>query len=296
MTEPRFVHLRMHTEYSVTDGITRIDPAIHKVAKDGGVALGITDLMNVFGGLRFYTHAQAAGLKPVMGCDIKVKNSGFPDNPYRMALLCMNHTGYHSLCELLTRAFLSKDDEYRGQIEEVWFDEEGATEGLILLTGGPDGRLGRLISLGMEKTGPAELAQWAERFPGRLYVELQRAGRPNDESIVRFLANLAAEAKLPVVATHPIQFLKKEDFEAHEVRCCIAEGYTLSDPRREKRYSAEQYLKSEEEMCALFADIPSALANSVEIAKRCNLDGVLSKPQLPHFPTPEGMTLSLIHI
>ena len=291
MTEPRFVHLRMHTEYSVTDGITRIDPAIHKVAKDGGVALGITDLMNVFGGLRFYTHAQAAGLKPVMGCDIKVKNSGFPDNPYRMALLCMNHTGYHSLCELLTRAFLSKDDEYRGQIEEVWFDEEGATEGLILLTGGPDGRLGRLISLGMEKTGPAELAQWAERFPGRLYVELQRAGRPNDESIVRFLANLAAEAKLPVVATHPIQFLKKEDFEAHEVRCCIAEGYTLSDPRREKRYSAEQYLKSEEEMCALFADIPSALANSVEIAKRCNLDGVLSKPQLPHFPTPEGMTL-----
>lgn len=107
---------------------------------------------------------------------------------------------------------------------------------------------------------------------------------------MRFLANLAAEAKLPVVATHPIQFLKKEDFEAHEVRCCIAEGYTLSDPRREKRYSAEQYLKSEEEMCALFADIPSALANSVEIAKRCNLDGVLSKPQLPHFPTPEGMT------
>ena len=152
MTEPRFVHLRMHTEYSVTDGITRIDPAIHKVAKDGGVALGITDLMNVFGGLRFYTHAQAAGLKPVMGCDIKVKNSGFPDNPYRMALLCMNHTGYHSLCELLTRAFLSKDDEYRGQIEEVWFDEEGATAGLSLLTG-PRWSLGTLDFLRDGKNG-----------------------------------------------------------------------------------------------------------------------------------------------
>lgn len=291
MTEPKFVHLRMHTEYSVTDGITRIDPAIHRVAESGGVALGITDAMNVFGGLRFYTHAQQAGLKPVLGCDIKIKNPGFPNNPYRMALYCMNHTGYHNLCELLTRAYLKMDDEYRGQIKEDWFDEPGLTEGLILLTGGPDGRLGRLISLGMEKTGHTELNHWAKRFPDRLYVELQRAGRPSDESIVHFLANLAAEAHLPMVATHPIQFLNPEDFEAHEVRCCIAEGYTISDPRRDKRFTKEQYMKSEAQMCELFADIPSALANSVEIAKRCNLDGVLSKPQLPVFPTPEGMSL-----
>ncbi len=291
MSEPRFVHLRMHTEYSVTDGLTRIDPAIHKVAEDGGVALGITDLMNIFGGLRFYTHAQQAGLKPIIGCDIRIKNPGFPDNPYRMALYCMNHAGYHSLCELLTRAFLEPKDEYRGQIEDKWFEEPGATEGLIALTGGPDGRLGRLISLGMEKTGPMELATWAERFPGRLYVELQRAGRPADEAIVRFLVNLAAEAGLPVVATHPVQFLERADFEAHEVRVCIAEGVGLSDAHRARRYTEEQYLKSEAEMLELFADIPSALANSVEIAKRCSLDGVLSKPQLPVFPTPAGMSL-----
>lgn len=291
MTAPRFVHLRMHTEYSVTDGITRIDPAIHKVAEQGGVALGITDLMNIFGGLRFYTHAQAAGIKPIMGCDIRVRNPERPNDPYRMALLCMNHTGYHSLCELLSRAFLDKDEAYRGQIDENWFDEPNATEGLILLTGGPDGRIGKLLSLGKEKIGTTELNQWAKRFPGRCYVELQRAGRPDDDAIVRYLANIAVQVGLPVVATHPVQFLNPEDFEAHEVRCCIASGYTLADPNRPKPYTPEQYLKSEEEMCELFADLPSALENTIEIAKRCNLDGVLSKPQLPLFPTPEGMSL-----
>lgn len=291
MSEPRFVHLRMHTEYSVTDGITRIDPAIHKVAQEGGAALGISDSMNIFGGLRFYTHAQEAGIKPVLGCDIRVKNPGFPDQPYRMALYCMNHTGYHSLCTLLTRAFLDTQDEYRGQIDDKWFDEPESTEGLIMLTGGPQGRLGRLISLGMEKLGAMELSMWKSRFPGRLYVELQRAGRPNDESVVRFLANLAAEGQVPVVATHPVQFLNRDDFEAHEVRCCIANGDIITNPAREKPFTPEQYLKTEEEMCELFKDIPSALANSVEIAKRCNLDGVLNKPQLPVFPTPDGMSL-----
>lgn len=137
MTEPRFVHLRLHSEYSVTDGLVRIDPAIHKTLEMGGVALGITDLMNVFGGLRFYTHALSAGLKPILGCDVKIKNNKFPDNPYRMTFYCMNHTGYHSLCVLLTKAFLEGQDPYRGQICDEWLDVPGATDGLIALTGGP---------------------------------------------------------------------------------------------------------------------------------------------------------------
>ena len=291
MTEPRFVHLRMHTEYSVTDGITRIDPAIHRVMESGGVALGVTDLMNVFGGLRFYTHALSAGLKPILGCDVRIRNDRFPENPYRMALYCMNHTGYHSLCVLLTKAFLEVNEPYRGQITESWFDEPGATDGLIALTGGPLGPLSQMHDKGMDRQARAALRLMARRFPNRLYIELQRAGRSRDERHLHFLTDLAVEQDLPVVATHPVQFLDAADFEAHEVRCCIADGYTLNDPRRDKSYTREQYLKSEDEMCELFSDIPAALQNSVEIARRCSLDGVLSKPQLPLFPTPDGMSL-----
>ena len=291
MTEPRFVHLRLHSEYSVTDGLVRIAPAIHKTLEMGGVALGITDLMNVFGGLRFYTHALSAGLKPILGCDVKIKNNKFPDNPYRMTFYCMNHTGYHSLCVLLTKAFLEGQDPYRGQICDEWLDVPGATDGLIALTGGPKGRLSQLIDTGSERQAGGIVGRWKKLFPNRLYIELQRANRPKDENQNAFLVTVASRFDVPVVATHPVQFLEPQDFEAHEVRCCIAGGFTITDPRRDKSYTREQYLKSEEQMCELFKDVPSALANSVIIAKRCNLDGVLSKPQLPLFPTPDGMSL-----
>lgn len=277
MTEPRFVHLRLHSEYSVTDGLVRIDPAIHKTLEMGGVALGITDLMNVFGGLRFYTHALSAGLKPILGCDVKIKNNKFPDNPYRMTFYCMNHTGYHSLCVLLTKAFLEGQDPYRGQICDEWLDVPGATDGLIALTGGPKGRLSQLIDTGSERQAGGIVGRWKKLFPNRLYIELQRANRPKDENQNAFLVTVASRFDVPVVATHPVQFLEPQDFEAHEVRCCIAGGFTITDPRRDKSYTREQYLKSEEQMCELFKDVPSALANSVIIAKRCNLDGVLSK-------------------
>ena len=291
MADPRFVHLRMHTEYSVTDGIVRIDPVIEKVLSQGGVALGITDLMNVFGGLRFYSHALAAGLKPILGCDVRIRNDKFPDRPYRMAFYCMNHTGYHSLCVLLTKAFLECDDVYRGQICDKWLEVPGATEGLIALTGGREGRLARMVETGTERQAKEVVERWKRLFPNRLYVELQRVGGPNEDGIVQFLIDTAVENHLPLVATNPIQFIDKEDFEPHNVRCCIAGGYTLNDPRRDKSYTPEQYLKTEEEMCELFKDLPAALENSVIIAKRCNIDGVLSKPQLPLFPTPDGMSL-----
>ena len=290
MPSPRFVHLRFHSEYSITDGIVRIDPMIHAVLEGGGAAVGISDLMNVFGGLRFYTHALAAGLKPILGCDLKVINPKDLNKPFRLGVLCMNHEGYHSLSVLLTKAFLTNNDAARGLVDPKWFDD-GGSEGLIALSGAAQGELGSLL-LGKKWALAHEAAErFKAQFPGRFYVELQRAGRPTDELATARLANFAVEEKLPVVATHPIQFLKPEDFEAHEVRCSIAEGYTLQDPRRVKRYTPEQYLKSEAEMCELFADIPAAIENTVEIAKRCNLDGVLSKPQLPLFPTPDGMSL-----
>lgn len=207
----------------------------------------------------------------------------------------MNHEGYHSLSVLLTKAFLTNNDAARGLVDPKWFDD-GGSEGLIALSGAAQGELGSLL-LGKKWALAHEAAErFKAQFPGRFYVELQRAGRPTDELATARLANFAVEEKLPVVATHPIQFLKPEDFEAHEVRCSIAEGYTLQDPRRVKRYTPEQYLKSEAEMCELFADIPAAIENTVEIAKRCNLDGVLSKPQLPLFPTPTACRLTTTSI
>ena len=290
MTDPRFIHLRFHSEYSITDGIVRVDPMIHAVEKSGGVAIGICDLMNIFGGLRFYTHALAAGIKPILGCDLKVMNPKDLKKPYRLGVYCMNHEGYHSLCVLLTKAFLTKNDAARGLIDPAWFDNGGG-KGLICLSGASQGELGQLLLSKRWALAEEALERYKAWFPDCFYVELQRAGRPSDELATARLANFATEHRIPVVATHPIQFLNKEDFEAHEVRCSIAEGYTLQDPRRSRSFTEEQYFKSEDEMCELFKDIPAALVNSVEIAKRCNLDGVLSKPQLPLFPTPDGMSL-----
>lgn len=290
MTDPRFIHLRFHSEYSITDGIVRVDPMIHAVEKSGGVAIGICDLMNIFGGLRFYTHALAAGIKPILGCDLKVMNPKDLKKPYRLGVYCMNHEGYHSLCVLLTKAFLTKNDAARGLIDPAWFDNGGG-KGLICLSGASQGELGQLLLSKRWALAEEALERYKAWFPDCFYIELQRAGRPSDELATARLANFATEHRIPVVATHPIQFLNKEDFEAHEVRCSIAEGYTLQDPRRSRSFTEEQYFKSEDEMCELFKDIPAALVNSVEIAKRCNLDGVLSKPQLPLFPTPDGMSL-----
>ncbi len=287
-----FVHLRFHSEYSISDGIVRLDPILEAVAAQGGVALGLTDSMNIFGGLRFYSHAIADGIKPILGCDLWITNlqPHDRDKPYRLTIYCQNHEGYLSLCELLSRGWMLNQYLGRGEVRLDWLTEEHC-RGLICLSGGPQGILERHL---MEKK-TQEAEEIAQRllaaFPGRFYVELQRAGRKNDETVVRKMARFAAAHQLAVVATHPIQFLKKEDFTAHEVRCCIASGHVLADPRRPKEFSPEQYLKTEEEMRELFADIPQAIDNTVVVAQRCNLEGVLQKPQLPVFPTPEGMSL-----
>ena len=287
-----FVHLRFHSEYSITDGIVRLDPILEAVAAQGGVALGITDLMNVFGGLRFYSHAIADGIKPVIGCDLWVTNPDPTkrDEPCRLTVYCQNHDGYLSLCELLSRGWMTNQYLGRGEVRMDWLNEESC-KGLLCLTGGPLGVIERcLLDKRYDEAG-RHVEHLKAAFPGRLYAELQRAGRKNDDVIASRMANFAVKTGLPPVATHPIQFLKKEDFTAHEVRCCIAGGYVLADPRRPKNFSPEQYLKTEEEMRELFADIPQAIDNTVAVAERCNLDGVLQKPQLPVFPTPDGMSL-----
>lgn len=290
--QPKFVHLRFHSEYSITDGIVRLNPAIKQMKEWGVGAFGQTDLMNMFGSVRFYESCHKEGIKPILGCDLWITNEEDPAHPFRLTVYCMDHDGYHSLCVLLTRAWLENQCHVkdRGEVKESWLAGEG-TKGLIGISGGPEGEIQTLFRRGKTAEAEAAAEKLSHFFPDRFYLDLQRAGRPGDEAAVRFLCNAAAKLELPVVATHPVQFQKKEDFIAHEVRVCIAEGYTLADPKRPKRYTEDQYLKSPEEMMSLFADIPSAIENTVEIAKRCNVDGILSKPQLPLFETPKGMSL-----
>jgi DNA polymerase-3 subunit alpha len=279
-----FVHLRTHTEYSVVDGTLRIDDAVAAARKDGQVALGITDLNNLFGAVKFYNTCRKKGLKPVIGVDVWMEPEEGQTQPSRLALLVQHIDGYHNLSELLARAWTRNTQRAQAWVKWEWLQELGA--GLIALSGADGGCVGQALTAGDTRRAKAAAQRLAALFPDRFYLELQRAGLPGNEAHVRAAVQLAAQLQLPVVATHPIQFLAPEDFEAHEARVCIAEGETLGNPRRVKRFTREQCFKTQAEMEALFADLPSALENSVEIARRCSLSLVLGKPQLPDFPTP----------
>jgi DNA polymerase-3 subunit alpha len=307
----RFVHLRMHSEYSVVDGICRLDDAVAAAAADGQQALGLTDLGNTFGFIKFYGAARAKGVKPLLGADLYVTNPLDRDAPYRLLLLVQNDQGYKNLCTLISRAWLTNSHKDRGELKFEWFSEpaqpapktdpcapSGTTvplhHGLICLSGGSSGEVGQALLRGGEQA--LALAQDAAQryhtvFADRFYLEVQRAGTPEDDRLVSQTAGLAASLGIPLVATHPIQFVKPTDFRSHEAKVCIAEGETLANPRRNRRFTPEQYLKTQAEMADLFADLPSAIENTARIAARCNATLQLGKPQLPDFPTPNGESL-----
>jgi DNA polymerase III subunit alpha len=289
MPEPTFIHLRCHSEYSIVDGIMRIDDYVGLAAKDAMPALALSDLSNLFGAIKFYKTSRSKGIKPLIGCDVWLENESNRDKPYRLLLLCQSHNGYLRLCELLTRAYLHNQYRGRAEIKRQWFRE--GSEGLIALSGAMAGDIGQALL--QENTSLAQkLAKaWNEVFPRRFYIELQRAGHAQQEAYISRAIALAGETALPVVATHPVQFPDRDDFKAHEARVCIAEGYMLADSRRPKHFTPEQYFKTQAEMAELFADIPQALANSVEIAKRCSLHLTLGKNYLPNFPTPNNESL-----
>jgi len=289
-----FVHLRTHTEFSVVDGTLRIDDAADAASQDKQVALAITDLANLFGGVKFYNACRKAGVKPILGADCWIESDASDKPPTRVLLLVQSYQGYLNLCELLSRAWIQNVQRNQACLKLVWMEE--LNEGLICLSGAQFGAIGQALMQG----DLPRAREWAERlaalYPQRFYIELQRAGLPGQEALVRSSVPLAAELGLPVVATHPVQFLGEEDFDAHEARTCIAEGETLANPKRIKRFLPGQYFKPQAEMEALFADIPSAIANTVEIARRCSLKLTLGKPQLPNFPTPildDGTTMPM---
>ena len=287
-----FVHLRLHTEFSVVDGTLRTDDAADAAAADGQVAAAITDLANLFGGIKFYSAARKKGVQPILGADCWLEPDATDKPPTRLLLLVQNHQGYLNLSELLSRAWITNVQRNQACLKWDWLAELGT--GLICLSGAQLGAVGQALLQG----DGARAREWAQRFastfPGRFYLELQRAGLPGQEALVAASVPFAAELGLPVVATHPVQFLSPDDFEAHEARVCVAEGEMLANPKRAKRFLPSQYFKTQAEMRALFADIPSALHNTVEIARRCSLSLVLGKPQLPDFPTPrvDGRQLS----
>jgi len=300
MLDLRFVHLRLHSEYSVTDGMVRLDagknhecPPVQRAIACGMPALALTDLCNLFGLVKFYTAARSHGIKPVLGCDIHLSNESDPDRPYRMLLLCRNHRGYLQLCELLTRAYLAPRVRGRAEITREMMNDIGV-DGLIALSGAANGDIGEALQQANVDLAATRARYWAALFPDAFYLEVQRPhprGQSAQEALISGTVSLASELNLPLVATHPIQFLDRDDFKAHEARVCIAEGYMLGDVRRPRIYTEEQYFKTTDEMVELFSDLPDALENSVEIAKRCNLTITLGKNYLPNFPVPEGMTL-----
>ncbi|MFZ3088678.1 MAG: DNA polymerase III subunit alpha, partial [Methylotenera sp.] len=292
---PIFVHLRCHSEYSIVDGIVRIDDYVKQAVNDQMPALALTDLSNLFGAIKFYKAARGQGVKPIIGCDIWLENTINRDQPARLLLLCQSHAGYLLLCQLLSRAYLTNQYRGRAEFKREWFVESG-TEGLLLLSGAMAGDVGQACLQGNQELACKLASEWQKLFPERFYVEVQRiaggAQQSNEERYIQNARLVACQLKLPIVATHPIQFTTTDDYRAHEARTCIAEGYVLADTRRPKNFTAEQYFKTQAEIATLFADMPEALANSVEIAKRCNLSLTLGKNYLPKFPTPNGESLN----
>ncbi|QBQ54894.1 DNA polymerase III subunit alpha [Nitrosococcus wardiae] len=284
-----FVHLRLHTEYSMVDGLVRIRPLVQAAREAGMPAVAVTDQNNVFAMVKFYRAAQAEGVKPVIGADVFLVDSVESSRASRFTLLCQNKKGYCNLSRLLSRAY--SEGQYYGIPRLQWNWLQGQSDGLIVLSGGREGDVGQALLTGNEAQAKRLLERWQALFPGRYYLELHRTGREGEEDYLHGAVALALACDTPVVATNDVRFLRSQDFEAHEARVCIHEGRTLDDPRRPRCYSEQQYLRTSSEMAELFADLPEALENTIEIARRCNLELTLGTHYLPNFPVPEGLSI-----
>ncbi|MFG0731204.1 DNA polymerase III subunit alpha [Photobacterium damselae] len=283
MAEPRFIHLRVHSDFSMIDGLAKVKPIIKKASELQMPALAITDFTNLCGLVKFYYAAHDAGIKPIIGADFKVQSEELGDELFDLTILAANNEGYKNLTLLISEAYQRGHVQHQPVIDKEWLIKH--KDGLILLSGGKTGDVGKALLKGNQNMVEQCVAFYQTYFPDSYYLELVRTGRPDEEAYLHFAIELAEKAQLPVVATNDVRLLSADQFEAHEIRVAIHDGYTLADPNRPKNYSAQQYLRSEEEMCELFADIPEALENSVEIAKRCNVTVRLGEYFLPNFPT-----------
>jgi DNA polymerase-3 subunit alpha len=284
---PGFVHLRLHSEYSLSDSVVRVPELVAAVAAAGMPAVAVTDRNNLFAMVKFYREALQGGVKPIIGVDLAVREEGERREPSRLTLLCQNQDGYRNLARLISRAYLEGQERGVPRIERDWLSP-ASLAGLIALSGAIEGDVGRALVNGREAEAEHALERWRSLLPGRYYLELQRLGRQFEEAYIGSAVALAARHQLPVVATNDVRFLKADEFESHEARVSIHDGALLADPARVRRYTRQQYLRSPAEMSALFADLPEALANSVEIARRCSLALTLGEARLPQYPVPAG--------
>ncbi len=289
MTES-FVHLRLRTEYSLEDSLVRIKPLIKSVVQQNMPAVAVTDFNNFFALVKFYKEAEAAGVKAILGADLRVINPNNLGETSHLLLLVQNVIGYKNLTEIISLAYKEGQRQGKPYIKLDWLN--GRSEGLIALSGGVNGSLGQALISGRSDDADKLLKELESFFPNRFYIELQRTGRYGEDQYINAAISFAQTHKKPVVATNDVVFIDASEFEAHEARVCIHEGRTLGDPRRERRYSNQQYLRSAEEMSNLFEDLPEALVNTVEIAKRCTIELQLGQSFLPEFPIPEKMTPS----
>jgi DNA polymerase-3 subunit alpha len=283
----RFVHLRLHTEYSLVDGIVRVPELMAAVASAGMPAVALTDQSNLFAMVKFYKEAQAAGIKPLIGVDAWIREPGERALPSRIVFLCQNLVGYRHLTQLVTRSYLEGQQRGAPMLERGWINRE-VLQGLIVLSGGFEGDIGRCLARGRDDEAERCLERWQAFCGDRFYLEVQRTARAGEQVCSEAALELAQSRGVAAVATNDVRFLTRAEFEAHEARVCIHDGAQLGDASRTRRYSEEQYLKPPAEMAELFKDAPELLANTVEIAKRCSLEIRLGASMLPAYPVPAG--------
>ncbi|NNN43146.1 MULTISPECIES: DNA polymerase III subunit alpha [Vibrio] len=283
MSDPKFIHLRIHSDFSMMDGLSKVPPLVKQVAAMGMPAMALTDFTNLCGLVKYYGTAHSCGVKPIVGADFTLRSEEFGDELTKLTILAKNNLGYKNLTLLISEAYLRGHIQHQPVIDKAWLIKYG--QGLIILSGGKSGEIGRALLKGNQALVDKCVEFYQTHFADNFYLELIRTGRSDEESYLHFALELAEQTQLPVVATNEVVFLKADQFDAHEIRVAIHDGYTLDDPRRPKNYSPQQYLRTEQEMCELFSDIPEALENTVEIAKRCNVTVRLGEYFLPNFPT-----------
>ncbi|MBI4005098.1 MAG: PHP domain-containing protein, partial [Gammaproteobacteria bacterium] len=279
-----FIHLNIHTEYSLVDGLIRVEDLITAVSEAKMPAVAITEQGNMFSVIKFYQAAENYGIKPIIGTELRIIEDEKSRVSSRLSLLCQNLAGYQNLTRLITRSYTECQSQGVAYVPKQWLNDYG--DGLIALSGGRDGNIGQAILSGKYEHARLLLIEWQSVFRDRFYFEIQRTNHTGEEEYIHSVIDMAGKYNIPVVASNDVRFLTSDAYGAHEARVCIQQGYTLNDPRRPRMYSQQQYLRSSEEMISLFQDIPEAVENTLKIAQRCNLELTLGKSYLPYFPVP----------